>query len=159
MNEFGRGLKVRGSENTYIYIIGNGHDTIQLYALGGNITLSDATLNKPYITPTFDAVSSLNLRNVVIREGGWEDLVLKGGQWENVQIYPPVDITNATIENVIGYNVTFPEGNPWTGQPASNISMTMVNTPFQWEEVKVPTPEELGLIWEMPVITGAPRGK
>jgi uncharacterized protein YjbI with pentapeptide repeats len=149
------GFKTRGDKNTFIYIIGNGSTIIPYYALGGNVTIIDSELKKPYFIQNGD-ILSLNLRNVTIRGGEWIESKVLGGQWENVKIYPSVDITGAVIKNVRGYNVTFPEGPPWTGNSRGQAEMIVSKTPFTWPEIHVPTPEELGLIWEEPVITGRP---
>lgn len=124
---------------------------------GGTCYLYDIILEKPTIVH-FEGetgLQALNLRNVTIKGGKFWQGRIKSGQWENVKIYPEVNVENANIENIVGYNVTFPEGSPWRGK-AKNASMTVSKTPFEWPEIKVPTPEELGLIWDWPEPTGAP---
>jgi uncharacterized protein YjbI with pentapeptide repeats len=153
--ETSQGFKTFGDEKTFIYIIGNGSTVIPYNALGGNVTITGSVLKNPYFTKERD-IQSLNLRNVTIRGGEWIKSKVLGGQWENVKIYPPVDITDAVIKNIRGYNVTFPEGPPWTGNSRGQAEMIVSKTPFTWPEIHVPTPEELGLIWEEPVITGRP---
>jgi hypothetical protein len=124
-----QGFKTYGDKNTFIYIIGNWSTVIPYYALGGNVTITDSAIKNPYFTPD-DDIFSLNLRNVTIRGGEWIKSKVLGGQWENVKIYPPVDITDAVIKNVRGYNVTFPEGSPWTGESSGQAEMIVSNRSF-----------------------------
>jgi uncharacterized protein YjbI with pentapeptide repeats len=140
-----------------IYVLGS-PEPVHLVLHEGVINLQNISLAQLRVA-LGNRLKLMNLKDVIIRGGNWEYMRLSGGQWENVQIYPTVDITDATIENVEGYNVTFPEGNPWTGQIAGGTPIRISDTPFTWTEIKVPTPEELGLIREWPTITGAPREK
>jgi hypothetical protein len=86
--------------------------------------------------------------------------LMEGGQWENVRIYPEIKVGDTSLGEVRMHNVTFPEGNPWRGTEEIRITPVYSATPFDWPEVHVPTPEELGLIRELeelPSVTGGPR--
>ena len=87
----------------------------------------------------------INMKNVQIRRGDWKHLILGGGQWENVQISPNVHVDNkkTTLGDVRVRNVTFPEGPPWKG---GELTLVESDTPFDWPEIIIPTPEELGLV-------------
>ncbi|SHN71517.1 pentapeptide repeat-containing protein [Desulfovibrio litoralis] len=92
----------------------------------------------------------VNLRNVAIyggdfgSESKYYKLKMKGGKWENVQMYPEVNINEHTdLGELKTYNLTFPNGNPWRG--TGQVKTIPVKTPFDWPEIHVPTPTEMGL--------------
>jgi len=150
---------VQGSDKSRIYVLSDKRAVAPINFVNGNIFLRNLDWVHPVMVPWEgqEYIKRVDLQNVAIRDGGlWEKLHLLSGQWENVQIYPAIDIADAKIENVEGYNVTFPEGVPWIGTPASNTSIRMRNKPFDWPEIKVPTLKDLGMEWEWPVITGKP---
>jgi hypothetical protein len=87
-----------------------------------------------------------NLRNVRILGGRWHDFNLKGGHWENVELYPPIEITGAPPQfgdDVIFYKVTAPQGGPFKEGMSFIVSTT--KQPFDWPEIHVPTLEEMGI--------------
>jgi hypothetical protein len=135
-----------GSKKTKTYIIGNNQKDTQLSIIGGNVTIYDLDFANLLATKWREGVNSLNLFNVKIYGGDFKKLILYGGQWENVEIYPPVRVPNAKIENLNVYNVSFPKGRPWVeSTPNTDIKITESSTPFQWPDIHVPTPDELGL--------------
>jgi hypothetical protein len=66
-------------------------------------------------------------------------------------------LEDAELGEIETYNLTYPDGNPWVGDV--KVKLTERDTPFDWPEIHVPTPEELGLVRDFPIITGAPEGK
>jgi uncharacterized protein YjbI with pentapeptide repeats len=137
---------LNGSKTTNIYIVGNNQKNAQLNILGGNVTISNLDCINLLVTKWVEGVNSLNLFNVKIYGANFEDLILYGGQWENVEIYPPINVPNAKIENLNVYNVSFPKGRPWVeSTPYTDIKITESPIPFVWPNIHVPTPEELGL--------------
>lgn len=151
---------VQGTQkNSKIYVFSDQRVEAPINFMGGTIYLRNANWVQGIMGPLryVKHINRIDLQNVNIVGGGWwEDLHLLGGRWENVKIYPSIDITNAKLENVEGYNVTYPNGTPWTGKPAADTSIRIRNKPFDWPEIKVPTPKDLGLEWKLPVITGKP---
>jgi hypothetical protein len=159
-NEYIGQISMRGETNSRFFVVNRQMAKGKLNLLGGEFFIYNTEILNGVLHQTFDKppyITSFNIKNVIIREGGnWKDLILHRGQWENVQIYPPVNVENAKIEGVRAYNLTFPKGNPWTGQIASG-KITESDAPFTWPEIHVPTPEELGLVKEYPPITGGER--
>ena len=78
---------------------------------------------------------------------------LLSGQWENVVIEPPVIVDKSRLENVAAYNLQFPQGEPWSEVGESEgplyFGVTRRPTPFAWEEVHVPEPEDWGIAWRV----------
>ena len=100
------------------------------------------------LTPAWFAYSmpTLNMKNVRINGGDWANSEVINGQWENVQIYPNVYVSDETTlwGDIKVRNVTFPEGSPW--KEGRGVTLVESKTPFVWPEIKIPTPEELGLV-------------
>jgi hypothetical protein len=113
-----------------------------------NTTITNLELSNPFIGKVFDEqVQSLNLRNVILRGADLTKLSLKSGQWENVWIYPPVKVSDTDFRNLKVHNLVFPEGEPWVDETnGTNLNFKESPTPFDWPEVHVPTPIELGLV-------------
>jgi uncharacterized protein YjbI with pentapeptide repeats len=132
-----------------------GNEQAAVKILGGNVYLYDLELMAPlFFSPggTDGMIDSLNLRNVKIRWGYWSELKINSAIWENVEIYPSVEIegTSPQINDFKVYNLTLPQGNPFTSESGSPASVAIqgqkYDQPFAWPEVHVPTPAELGLI-------------
>jgi hypothetical protein len=143
-----------GKDSTQAYIL-NPSGPFGVYLFRGKTTIINAELVNFSMS---EVPVDIDLKDVVIRGGKWWDLRMKGGgRWENVKIYPQITLENAVLGDIEAYNLTFPEGNPWVGNAKSNLKK--VDKPFDWPQIHVPTPQELGLVRDFPVITGAPEGK
>ena len=134
------------SENTTVFIDGQNVKNARMMIFGGRVTIKNVDFESLGLSIDEDPIGSLNLHNVTIRKGDWEEGTLRGGQWENVTIYPPVQVPDATIQNVKTRYLTFPQGSPWVDRnSATSIDIQDSPIPFEWPEVHVPTPEELGI--------------
>ena len=134
------------SENTTVFIDGQNVKNARMMIFGGRVTIKNVDFESLGLSIDEDPIGSLNLHNVTIRKGDWEEGTLRGGQWENVTIYPPVQVPDATIQNVKTRYLTFPQGSPWVDRnSATSIDIQDSPIPFEWPEIKVPTPEELGI--------------
>lgn len=96
----------------------------------------------------------LDLHNVSIKQGDWDLSIISSGDWENVTILGDIPVDGSTFTNIRAHNLKFPNGLPWKGT-AEQISITETAKPFTWEPVKIPTAEELGVVYPWPAITGA----
>jgi uncharacterized protein YjbI with pentapeptide repeats len=136
-----------GSQGVEIFIDGQGVKKAKMNILSGQVTIRDLELVSPKIGKVFDyQVQSLNLKNVILRGPDFDGLHLKSGMWENVEIYPPARIPDTVFENLRVYNVTFPEGKPWVEATAkSKVTLIESPSPFDWPEITVPSPKDLGL--------------
>jgi uncharacterized protein YjbI with pentapeptide repeats len=133
-----RSANIHGDAKSHMHIIG-GKVPITAEFFKGSVSLYDVELNRSRFA---GAITTLNMKNVRIRGGAWATLRLGGGQWENVEIYPTVILSDTTFGDLRVRNVAFPDGNPWKGN-GENLKIS--KTPFVWPEIKIPTPEELGL--------------
>jgi len=89
------------------------------------------------------SLANLDLQNVKIRGGGdWEYADIRHGKWENVEIYPPVDIGKGKFGEIIGHRVEFPQGTPWKN---GELKITPSYEPLTFDKPPVPTLEETGL--------------
>jgi hypothetical protein len=139
-----------------MFFIGNNQDTpMPINIIGGGAYIYDTDLDRPIFLEEIDFI---NLRNVKIIGGDFFNLILKEGQWENVVLLPPIEITGNKFEigHLNVYNVTAPQGYPFQGnpdikrayggQPFDNVKVTYSDRPFDnWPEVKVPTLQEMGI--------------
>lgn len=136
-----------GGKGTKAYILGS-PQTAYLKVKGGEVTLYNISLQ----SPTFEnrdrrhPVPALNMRNVEIHGGKWQGFTMGGGQWENVRIYPTVELGMTNLGMVRTRKLEFPKGNPWDGEAEGGMKESA--TPFEWPEVHVPTKEELGFTTE-----------
>ncbi|MDR2573857.1 MAG: hypothetical protein LBC94_05890 [Desulfovibrio sp.] len=135
--------KIKG-ENAHVYLYADTKIPGTLVVNGGNVNIFGAEIDNIFMIQqrlqTYSA--SLNLQNVIIKNGDWELADVRQGKWENVHIYLPVDVKDAKFGKIIGYNVEFPQGPPW-----SNGKLDIVNSPepLEFDRAPVPTLEELGL--------------
>jgi uncharacterized protein YjbI with pentapeptide repeats len=110
---------------------------------GSRVNIYDIDLQN---STFFSDIDYLNLRNVKILGGEWKNLNVKGGHWENVEIHAPIEIRGTAPQfgdEVIFYNVTFPQGSPFDTEV--NFSAKVSKQPFDWPKVHVPTLAEMGL--------------
>jgi hypothetical protein len=142
-----------GGKKSRGFVLGSKRPALWFGMMGGVLYIFDMRLEQLEFSSTLsiDPLVAVNLRNVTIHGGDWQDFAMKGGQCENVKIYPEVQVGNTNLGNVEMHNVTFPDGNPWRGKEAITINATTSAKPFAWPEVRVPTPEELGLKDTLPV--------
>lgn len=142
---------IRPLERVLVYIEHGDPQPAFLTFARGNISVRGMNLFAPEVSNprTQDKVIHyLNFRDVSIQGGGaWHNLDMQGGQWENVSIEPAIAVSNTTIQNIKAYNLRFPKGDPWDRQGDFTFEYTESPSPFEWPEVHVPTPEELGLEW------------
>jgi hypothetical protein len=134
-----------------VFLDGRGVKNACLNILSGHIYITDLEcINLNVLEFADDLIpQSLDLSNVVIRGSDFGPLNLQSSRWQNVTIYPPVNMEEVNIKNLQVYNVSFPEGSPWTEiSPDNHINITQSPTPFNFPEIKVPSPESLGIIVE-----------
>lgn len=74
--------------------------------------------------------------------GDFSAIQLYIGKWNNLDLYPSIDVTNARIGTIQGYNVEYPKGNPWNN---GEVEIEYHHEPLEVEKPPVPTREELGL--------------
>ena len=133
-------------DSTTVFIDGRNVKNACMAIFGGKITVRDVNFDWLRLSEKTAPSEELNFHNVTIRKGDWRKVTLKSGQWENVTIYPPVQVPDATIQNVKTRYLTFPQGSPWVDRnSATSIDIQDSPIPFEWPEVHVPTPEELGI--------------
>jgi len=150
-----------GPPEANYYFVNKERQKVKLHMNGGNFYVYNMELVDSYSRQLNDSrppVTSMNLKDVTIRGGDWKKARVLNSQWENVQLYPPVDVTNANVGTIRVHNVIYPEGNPWVGS-GSYAKIVPSDTPFTWPEIHVPTKEELGMTEKMPEVTGKPSGK
>ena len=137
-----------------IYVLHRDPAPAHLSLGGGNLEARDIVLASPILgSKAGEVTRRLDLRNVQIKGGSWRYLRLLSGQWENVVIEPPVIVDKSRLENVAAYNLQFPQGEPWSEVEESEgplyFGVTRRPTPFAWEEVHVPEPEDWGIAWRV----------
>jgi len=140
------------------YLLNENFEKAKLNLIDGTFFVQNMEIENGVLHPgQYDNIFRVDLQNVTISgNSNWKNLLLQsGGQWENVKIYPSVNVTNAKLGEIHTYNLTYPKGNPWVGS-GSYAKMVPSDKPFDWPEIHVPTEEELGLTREWPPITGAP---
>jgi len=144
------GVGLHAKPDDSIYVVAKDNEPCSFRIFGGNVTLKGFTLMDTLIGGLFKEeppITTLNLKDVVMQGGRWGDLRLLGGQWENVRIEPPVLVDRTSIKNLRYYRLDFPKGPPWNKKGEFVIEATENQTPFVWEEPKIPTPEDLGMVW------------
>ena len=98
----------------------------------------------------------LNLKNVVI-DGGprkdkysrvdFESVILADGKWDDVSIFPQVNMEGADIRALTVHNLQFPKGEPWVNADQNTLSaMKVSETPLDIPRPHVPTLMELGIV-------------
>ncbi|MDR1242648.1 MAG: pentapeptide repeat-containing protein [Deltaproteobacteria bacterium] len=148
--ELKEGNRVTGYDHSPVYVAHQDAAPARLGFNAGRVSAADITLQDP--TMVNQAVDRkpplrLNLRNVRIVGGFWHLLLIDGGQWENVAIEPSVRVDETTLKNIQAYNLEFPEGDPWKKEGKFSPDITRSEQPFDWPEVRVPTPADMGLEW------------
>jgi hypothetical protein len=151
-----------GLKGNRCFVLGGKNKASGFGITSGTVYLFDLVLENLELIQTMapGPFSGLHLRNVDIHGGTWEQVLLEGGQWENVRIYPEIQVRNTTLGELRMHKVSFPEGSPWRGKEEIRLSPVYSASPFDWPEVHVPTPEELGLsrkLEELPAVSGAPQ--
>ena len=143
------GFGIHVEENGHAYVIAKNDEPTALRLFGGDITLKNFTLTNTIIGSSLEStpdINALNLQNVIIRGGEWDGKIL-GGKWENVRIEPSVSIGKPEIRNIQAYRLEFPKASPWSKYDVFEFDVTESPTPFEWPEIKAPTPEDIGLVW------------
>ena len=143
------GFGIDVSEGSHAYVLAKDNKPTALRLFGGEITLKNFTLVDTIIGTNLGRmppISALNLQNTTITGGSWKGKIL-GGKWEDVRITPTVLVNRADIQNVLTHRLEFPKGPPWQQKGDFVFNVKESNTPFEWPDIKVPTPEELGLVW------------
>lgn len=144
------GLRINGAQDRIddvnsFYIYAGGETIPQRVVLGtGNIYIFDATIeNMSSRQKRFNtALPNLNLQNVDIKSGKFEYAHWLNAKWENVRVFPPIEVGEATFGPILGYKVEFPKGTPWVD---GTINITTVHEPLKIPRPPVPTLEETGL--------------
>lgn len=143
------GSGIEGRDGSPVYVMQSDTTPVILRFTGGQVTACNITLKTP-ILGQFGKTKpplSLNLRNVRILGGNWSSLELESGNWENVTIEPPLRVKRVKLNKIQAYNLEFPKGDPWKKEGEFSLDITRVFKPFDWPEVRVPTPEDMGLEW------------
>jgi hypothetical protein len=137
-----------GARNGNAYIYGGGQKIPLMFASGGNVHIYDADIGRFVMIATAEQnFEALNMRNVAIRKGYWTKRMPRKGNWENVRIYPPVELREKSEYAISGYKVAFPEGIPWRN---GSVESRESDRPLEFAMPPVPTLEQLGLaqFWE-----------
>lgn len=142
-----------------IYILGESprQKNVNLDLSGGRMHVFDAEIQSFGIRGGDNAPPvELNLKNVVIDGGPWKgeyprvDLkaaILAGGKWEDVSVFPQVNVEGAQIRALTVHNLRFPGGDPWVNAGENAFSaMEVSGTPLDISRPRVPTLEELGIV-------------
>ena len=144
------GFGLHAEPNAFIYVLAKDNEPTAFRVLGGTVTLRGFTL----VNTTFGSllkekapITAINLHNVTIQGGEWEGLRLLGGQWENVKMEPPILVDQTYIKNLRYRQLNFPKGAPWNKKGEFVLEAKESPDPFVWEEVKIPTPEDFGMVW------------
>ena len=142
-----RGMNVdvfdTGVRNGNAYIYGGGKKVPLMAAGGGNLHIYDCDIGELKLFDEPDKeFETLNMKNVTIRKGYWPRTLPLKGNWENVAIYPEIEMRKGSEHPFLGYNVTFPEGPPWRG---ATVNITESAKPLEFAKPPVPTLEQLGL--------------
>jgi len=131
-------------DNTHLYLYADTEIPGRVGVDGGNIHIYGAKIGGLYMGhQNFGThMASLNLQNVKIGQGKWKLADVRHGKWENVEIYPPVDLNGAKFGEIIGHRVEFPRGTPWKN---GELKITNSSEPLTFDKPPVPTLEETGL--------------
>jgi len=145
------GVGLHAKPDDSIYIVAKDREPCAFSIFGGTVTLKGFTLDEHTrigsLLKEKPPITAINLKDVTIQGGNWKGLRLLGGQWENVRIEPPVLVDRTSIKNLRYYRLDFPKGPPWNKKGEFVIETIENQTPFVWEEPKIPTPEDLGMVW------------
>ncbi len=134
-----------GSANTKFFLDGANAKNALINILGGTVLLRNVGVRKLLVSSDA-SIDKLDLQNVTIYEGDFEDALVKGGQWENVTIYGPVKMPKGKLENIKVRAFQLPNGPPIAGATSETIvDIKESSAPFEWPEIHVPTLDELGL--------------
>jgi uncharacterized protein YjbI with pentapeptide repeats len=133
----------------HAYVLGSAGEPCHLGFFTGNVTIQNIMLKQPlfWLGNKENPNTIINMKNVTLQGGVFTGLRVKGGMWENVSIEPTVLINDASITNVKAYRLEFTKGEPWRKEGSFTFDVQTCYQPFEWEEIHVPTPEEMGLTW------------
>ena len=128
----------------YLYADTGTHIPGEVRVNSGNIHIYGAEIDELSMRqqPRHNHLANLDLQNVKIGKGNWKLADIRHGKWENVEIYPPVDLTKAKFGEIIGHRVEFPRGTPWKN---GELKITNSYELLTFDKPPVPTLEETGL--------------
>jgi len=131
-------------DNANLYLYADGHIPGIVGVDSGNVHIYNAEIDELDMRQQrFNKhMASLSLQNVKIGKGDWEFGDIRQGKWENVEIYPPVDLGKGKFGEIIGHRVEFPQGTPWKN---GDLKITPSYEPLTFDKPPVPTLEETGL--------------
>ena len=131
-------------DTSYLYLYADAPLPCRVAVQAGNVHIYDTEIDDLALRHlSFETnATSLNLENVKIKHADWESADVRGGRWQNVEIYPPVDLKTARFDNILGHNVRFPQGTPWVN---GVLNIAESPTPLKFDRPPVPTLEETGL--------------
>jgi len=144
------GFGLHAEPNASVYVLAKDNEPTAFRVLGGTVTLRGFTLVNTTLGSLLKEkapITAINLHNVTIQGGEWEGLRLLGGQWENVKMEPPILVDQTYIKNLRYRQLNFPKGAPWNKKGEFVLEAKESPDPFVWEEVKIPTPEDFGMVW------------
>ncbi|MDR0476435.1 MAG: pentapeptide repeat-containing protein [Desulfobulbaceae bacterium] len=135
-------LSIWSDDDSALYLYANGEIPGRVIIGGGNIYIYNANIGQ--LTMGVDSViNNLNLQNVKIQGGGnWTFTDLRHAKFENVDIYPPINLANSKFGEIIGNHVEFPRSIPWRN---GELNITRSSGPLTFDKPPVPTLEETGL--------------
>jgi uncharacterized protein YjbI with pentapeptide repeats len=112
----------------------------------GNIIIKDAVLHQPGFKR--GNIQSLDLKNVRMLGMACIGVTIEQGRWENVVIEPPMVGINSRLRNIQTYNLQFPKGQTWQNPEGEFVFETTASpAPFEWEDIPIPTDEDMGIVW------------
>ena len=144
------GFGIHAEPNASAYIFAKDNEPTAFRIFGGTVTLKGFTLVNTILGSLVEErppITAINLQDVTILGGDWSDLRLLGGQWENVRIEPPILVNRTSIKNLRYRQLNFPKGPPWNRKGEFVFEAKESPDPFVWEEPKIPTPEDFGMVW------------
>jgi uncharacterized protein YjbI with pentapeptide repeats len=131
-------------DNSHLYLYAGSTIPGRLVADSGNINIYNTAIDSLRMGQgAFNcSLAKLNLQNIKIGQGNWEDADMRQGKWENVLLGKPIDLNQAKIGPIIGHRVDFTHGYPWIN---GKLEIIDSSKPLEFDKPPVPTLEELGL--------------
>lgn len=147
------------------------------YILGGKVGIALFPESESYVTAQNATVwlevrnapqSHLYLKDCTIVDAKFKNIfkeyydgkqleIFGDGKWENVTIASPISVDHGKVGGLLLHNVTPPAGKDLKSMfntDNAEVDFAENPTPFQWDQIKEPSTEELGLNWKITPATG-----
>jgi uncharacterized protein YjbI with pentapeptide repeats len=133
------------NEDNLVFVENGNSEDICLRIAAAKIYVRNSNFNylKILSFPSFFVPHTIELENLNIKNLYLSNLNLKEGRWQNETVSPPSRISNSKIDNLRLHNVVF---STQTADAKINIKINESSKPLVFTEIKVPTPEDLGII-------------